>query len=239
MIECVTMSTIFNFNAHIIDQQHQLRYQEVVEGLEWTNIYVSNNREYDRYDTYDSEYLIKRNKDGVILGSIRTSPTTTPYMLKEVFSDTSDIALPTSPKHHELSRMVVNRYILNSEQSKQVRRELLLAAIERGVQRGISAYWGIVVKAVGEKVFKDTGYDVEYLGEPATYPNTGEKIYGVKLPVSQEVYRRVQEATGIHTSILSFGKANEHKHDSPMLSQDHLEQKRPGFKKRLEGMSNG
>jgi N-acyl-L-homoserine lactone synthetase len=68
--------------------------------------------------------------------------------------------------------MAINRDLLTREQSRNVTNELLLAAQERGLQRGIEAYWGIVIEVVADKVFQRAGYDVMFTGSPIVYPNT-------------------------------------------------------------------
>jgi N-acyl-L-homoserine lactone synthetase len=239
VIECVTWATEHRFSGSPISQQFQLRYKSSILNEEWTSVYVNPNEvtssyeECDQYDTRYSEYLIKRNENGDILGTIRTGPTTSPYMMKEHFSGVfgKNYSAPCSPKHHELSRMAINRDLLTREQSKSVTNELLLAAQERGLQRGIEAYWGIVIEVVADKVFRRAGYDVYFTGRPTIYPNTGERIFGVKLPVNEAIYRRCQEITGIDKSILKYGCDNSGRefpvlsHDSPILSDDFFRSK--------------
>ncbi len=234
MIECVTWATENRFMGAPISQQFELRYQSSIIMEEWTSIYVNSNEvtgsfeECDQYDTRFAEYLIKRNEDGEILGTIRTGPTTAPYMLKEHFSNVFDgnYSPPSSPKHHELSRMAVNRDLLNRAQTKIVTNQLLLAAMERGLQRGLDAYWGIVIEVVADKVFRRAGYDVEFTGKPVVYSNTGEHIYGVKLPVNKKIHQKCQNICGIYDPILQFGydyKGGELpvlRHNSPILSDD-------------------
>jgi N-acyl-L-homoserine lactone synthetase len=234
VIECVTWATEQRFSGSPLSQQFQLRYKSSILKEEWASVYVNQNEvsssyeECDQYDTRYSEYLIKRNENGDILGTIRTGPTTSPYMMKEHFSEVfgKNYIAPRCPKHHELSRMAINRDLLTREQSKKVTNELLLAAQERGLQRGIEAYWGIVIEVVADKVFRRAGYDVYFTGRPTIYPNTGERIFGVKLPVNEEIYRRCQEISGIDRPILEFGRDQSGKdcpilfHASPMLSDD-------------------
>lgn len=239
MIECVTWATENRFSGSPISQQFQLRYQSSILMEEWTSVYVNPSEisagyeECDQYDTRYAEYLVKRNENGNILGTIRTGPTTAPYMLKDHFSSVfgNDCFPPCSPRHHELSRMAINRSLLTREQSKNVTNELLLAAQERGLQRGIEAYWGIVIEVVADKVFRRAGYDVKFTGHPVTYPNTGERIYGVRLPVNEMVYRRCQQICGIHKPVLNFGYDENGKeypvlmHNSPLLSDEFFRSK--------------
>ncbi len=239
MIECVTWATEHRFSGAPISQQFQLRYKSSILTEEWTNVYVnpsevsSGYEECDQYDTRYTEYLVKRNESGDILGTIRIGPTTAPYMMKDHFLSVfgENYAPPCSPKHHELSRMAISRDLLTREQSRNVTNELLLAAQERGLQRGIEAYWGIVIEVIADKVFQRAGYDVYFTGNPTIYPNTGERIFGVKLPVNETVYRRCQSISGIDRPILKFGhneSGKEHPvlfHDSPMLSDNFFRSK--------------
>lgn len=239
MIECVTWATEHRFSGSPISQQFNLRYKSSILMEEWTSVYVSQSEasfcyeECDQYDTRYTEYLVKRNEKGDILGTIRTGPTTAPYMMKDHFSSVfgKDHAPPCSPRHHELSRMAINRDLLTREQSRNVTNELLLAAQERGLQRGIEAYWGIVIEVVADKVFRRAGYDVGFTGPPTIYPNTGERIFGVKLPVNEAVYRRCQQISGIYDPVLKFGCDSDGRecpilvHHSPVLSDDFFRSK--------------
>ena len=239
VIECVTWATEKRFSGSPISQQFQLRYKSSILIEEWTSVYVNpcetsfGYEECDQYDTRYTEYLVKRNENGDILGTIRTGPTTAPYMMKDHFSCVfgSGYSPPCSTKHHELSRMAINRDLLTREQSRSVTNELLLAAQERGLQRGIEAYWGIVIEVVADKVFQRAGYDVKFTGSPIVYPNTGEYIYGVKLPVNEMVYHRCQKISGIQKPVLNFGYDMNGRdypiliHDSPLLSDEFFQSK--------------
>jgi N-acyl-L-homoserine lactone synthetase len=239
VIECVTWATEHRFSGSPLSQQFHLRFKSSILMEEWTGVYVnpsevsSGYEECDQYDTRYAEYLIKRDVNGDILGTIRTGPTTAPYMMKDHFSNLfgKDYDPPCSPKHHELSRMTINRDLLTREQSRNVTNQLLLAAQERGLQRGIEAYWGIVIEIVADKVFRRAGYDVVFTGPPTIYPNTGERIFGVKLPVNEAVYCRCQHISGIHRPVLTFGSNEEGKkypvlrHESPLISDEFFQSK--------------
>ena len=61
MIDCVTIATAHCFPGNLIAAQHRLRYQEVIAKEDWSNIYVADEMEFDRYDTIATEYFIARN----------------------------------------------------------------------------------------------------------------------------------------------------------------------------------
>lgn len=213
LIECVTQSTENRFLGNPIGQVHELRYDSSILREKWNGVWVWKNPdtgkygEYDQYDGPFTEYLVLRDQNLQIHGTIRIGPTTVPYMLREHFSGAvcAPDKLPSSQRHFELSRMAVSRHIRSDRNlSSKVSKLLLLAAQERGLARGAEAFWGIVHEKV-IPVFTRAGYDVETTGDPVIYPNTGEHIYGVKLPVSQEIYSRCQEISDVGEPVLYYG----------------------------------
>ena len=66
MIDCVTIATAHRFPGNLIAAQHRLRYQEVIAKEDWSNIYVADEMEFDRYDNVATEYFIARNPDGEV-----------------------------------------------------------------------------------------------------------------------------------------------------------------------------
>ena len=68
MIDCVTIATSHRFPGNLIAAQHRLRYQEVIAKEDWSNIYVADEMEFDRYDNVATEYFIARNSEGEVLG---------------------------------------------------------------------------------------------------------------------------------------------------------------------------
>ena len=66
MIDCVTIATSHCFPGNLIAAQHRLRYQEVIAKEDWSNIYVADEMEFDRYDNVATEYFIARNSDGEV-----------------------------------------------------------------------------------------------------------------------------------------------------------------------------
>src|SRR5271154_5368703 len=115
MIECVTIATSHRFPGNLIAAQHRLRYREVIAKEDWSNIYVADEMEFDRYDNVATEYFIARNDVGAVLGVCRSYPTTIPYILADVFPFLASPDLPCSHKVHEASRPVLDRSLLTKE----------------------------------------------------------------------------------------------------------------------------
>ena len=66
MIDCVNIATAHCFPGNLIAAQHRLRYQEVIAKEDWSNIYVADEMEFDRYDNVATEYFIARNSEGKV-----------------------------------------------------------------------------------------------------------------------------------------------------------------------------
>ena len=164
MIDCVNIATAHRFPGNLIAAQHRLRYQEVIAKEDWSNIYVADEMEFDRYDNVATEYFIARNAEGDVLGVCRSYPTTIPYMLSDVFPFLSSRDLPSSHKVHEASRLVLDRSLLTKEARRPVVDELIVAYMERGMQRNIEAYVGFMLPRIWASTFVRAGWDMEWLG---------------------------------------------------------------------------
>jgi N-acyl-L-homoserine lactone synthetase len=164
MIDCVTIATSHCFPGNLVAAQHRLRYQEVIAKEDWSNIYVADEMEFDRYDNVATEYFVARNSEGDVLGVCRSYPTTIPYMLADVFPFLSSRDLPSSHKVHEASRLVLDRSLLTKEARRPIVNELIVAYMERGLQRNIDAYVGFMLPRIWASTFLRAGWDVEWLG---------------------------------------------------------------------------
>jgi N-acyl-L-homoserine lactone synthetase len=164
MIDCVNIATAHCFPGNLIAAQHRLRYQEVIAKEDWSNIYVADEMEFDRYDNVATEYFISRDSGGKVLGVARSYPTTIPYMLSDVFPFLSSEALPSRPDVYEASRLVLDRSLLTKEARRPVVDELIVAYMERGLQRNIDAYVGFMLPRIWASTFLRVGWDVEWLG---------------------------------------------------------------------------
>jgi N-acyl-L-homoserine lactone synthetase len=65
------MATAHCFAGNLIAAQHRLRYQEVIAKEDWSNIYVADEMEFDRYDNVATEYFIARDSEGDVVDICR------------------------------------------------------------------------------------------------------------------------------------------------------------------------
>ncbi len=205
MIDCVTIASSHRFPGNLIAAQHRLRYQEVITKEDWSNIYVADEMEFDRYDNVATEYFIARNSDGDVLGVARSYPTTIPYMLSDIFPFLASRELPSSHKVHEASRLVLDRSLLSKDARRPIVNELIVAYLERGLQRNIDAYVGFMLPRIWDSTFLRAGWDVEWLGPEIALPGTTDIVRAAWMPVSQRMNDKVREATGIRKPVLNCG----------------------------------
>lgn len=205
MIDCVSIATSHNFPDNLLAAQHKLRYQEVIQKENWANVYIVDGMEFDRYDNLATEYYIARSEHGQVVGVTRSYPTTIPYMLSDVFTYLFSQKLPSSPKILEASRLVLDRTLLTKEQRKPVIDQLILAYMERGLQRGIDSYVGFMLPKIWAGTFLRAGWDIEWLGPECSLPGTSDIVRAGLLPVNKISEEKVRNITNLHNSVLNFG----------------------------------
>jgi acyl-homoserine lactone synthase len=221
MIDCLNIATAHRFPGNLIAAQHRLRYQEVIAKEDWSNIYVADEMEFDRYDNVATEYFVARNSEGDVVGVCRSYPTTIPYMLSDVFSFLSSEDLPSSHKIHEASRLVLDRSVLSKEARRPVVNELIVAYMERGIQRNIDAYVGFMLPRIWQSTFLRAGWDVEWLGPEVALAGTADIVRAALMPVSKRMDEKIREATGIRKPVLNVGSESG-SFVPPLVSYSHL-----------------
>lgn len=207
-IDCVSISTVHNFPVNLVAEQHRLRYREVITKERWSDVYVMNGMEFDRYDNLATEYFVVRNEQGNVIGTMRSHPTTIPSMLSESFNFLVTRILPAGSKIMDLSRMVLDRTALPKEQRKPVIYALVLASLERGLQRGIEGYVGFMLPKIWASTFQSAGWEPEWLGDEKAL-KSGDVVRAGYLPVNEAIGKGIRSVTGIADPILNFGKGRE------------------------------
>jgi N-acyl-L-homoserine lactone synthetase len=235
MIDCVNIATAHRFPGNLIVAQHRLRYREVIAKEDWSNIYVADEMEFDRYDNVATEYFIARGSEGEVLGVARSYPTTIPYMLSDIFPFLASRELPSSHRVHEASRLVLDRSLLTKDARRPIINELIVAYMERGLQRNIDAYVGFMLPRIWDSTFLRAGWDVEWLGPEIALcgslrspcacplssqvlgqpglaqpgPGTADIVRAALMPVNERMNDRVRDATGIREPVLNCGSESE------------------------------
>jgi len=208
MIDCVSIATSHHFTGDPLREQHRLRYAEVVVKEGWRDVDVIDDMEFDRFDTHATEYFVSRDQTEKVLGVIRSNPTILPYMLEERFRYLVRGSLPKDPHIFEASRIVVDRTTLETpEQRKPVVNELLVALMERGLQRKLTAYIGFMIPGIWDSTFRRIGWEPEWLGPETPLPDTDYIVRAGRLDVDVSIYEQLKKSTGLSSrTILNFGR---------------------------------
>ena len=205
MIDCVSIATNCNFSYSPIIRQHRLRYREVVQKEQWSHIYTLDGMEFDRFDNLATEYFIAKDAKNRVVGVTRTYPTTIPYMLSESFPFLSPKQFPSSVKIMESSRLVLDRDLLGKQERQPVINQLVVACMERGMQRKIDAYIGFMLPKIWASTFLRCGWDIEWLGPEIALPVTNEVVRAALMPVNDRTNQKLRDTTGLHEPVLNFG----------------------------------
>lgn len=203
MIYCITCETAHIF-GNALAAQYKLRYRAFVQRQQYAvNSYKE--MEYDQFDNPSVTYLVWKGNDGVVRGGSRLIPTNQPYMLKKLWPEmVQKIALPHSDSIWEGSRFCVDRDI-DPILRKQIIRELVCAYLEYALDHNISSIIGVMPPLIWQKVFVDSGWEVEFIGEAKKFEVGGKVIAGM-LKVSQETLNKVRKVVNIPHRVIIYGE---------------------------------
>ena len=205
MIDCISIKNARNFAQDLLVEQHKLRYREVVSKEKWGDIYIVDGMEFDQYDNLATEYYIARDNENNVVGVARSYPTTIPYMLSDIFTYLLSSDFPSSPRIFEASRLVLDRSKCPKEERRPIIDKLVLAYMERGLQRNIDAYIGFMLPKIWDSTFQRVGWEIKWAGPEFALPKTNETVRAAMMPVSEEMLQRIRDVTGIQRSVLNFG----------------------------------
>lgn len=143
------------------------RYKVFVEKLGWP-LDCPNQLELDEFDRDDTFYLTAKDEAGAIVGTARLLPTTSPYLLSEIFPYLLGGAQPPSQKHvWELSRFAAVTLKKDNDAlstySSSHSMSLLLEAIEYAKSLGARQLLTVSPSAVARLLLKKK-FSVRRLG---------------------------------------------------------------------------
>jgi N-acyl-L-homoserine lactone synthetase len=213
VIECVSIPTLQAFAGNPIADQHRLRQRVVIDKLKWQHVYsLDGEMEFDRYDNLSTEYLVYRTLEGTALGVIRSNPTIFPCMLTEEFEYLVAGDLECGPAIHEASRIVVDATLTKAQRTPIVD-ELLVALLERGLQRNLRAYVGFMLDKIWASTFRRVGWEPAFLGPLTPLRDGTGDVQAARLAVDDALRVRLAETTGIVGTVLNFGTLQAHSID--------------------------
>lgn len=189
-------------NAHefgdVLPQLYRLRYRQFRERQSY-EVPVYKDMEYDQYDTLATVNLVWLDEQGTLRGCSRLNPTDRPYMLRDLWPHMSDQPLPCSPNVWEGTRICIDKD-MPGEMRERIKWEIVLGYLEFGLANGIDRYIGVMLNFIWRRVFIQSGWGAEYLGEDRLID--GIKTRAGQVFVSPEALQRVRATTGIATPVL-------------------------------------
>lgn len=157
-------------SATLMTAMASYRYKVFIETLGW-ELETQNGEEYDQFDHDDTIYVIAQDEDGEVNGCARLLPTSSPYLLGDVFPQLMNgQPVPCSPDVWELSRFAAVDFksatsSALSQFSMGFSIQLLKRAIATARQHGAKRL--ITVSPIGiERLLKRGGIHCHRAGPP-------------------------------------------------------------------------
>lgn len=199
------MLSVVNFenaymHGNVINSLFRLRYEQFY-ARQGYDVFVKENKEFDRYDTFATNYIVFKNEQGEVVGTSRKAPTSLPYMIEEIWPDMIAGELPKSEAVWESSRFCVDKNLPPQERQKIIA-YLVAAGQKFGLESGIEYFVGVMHPAIWRAVFIKHGWDVEPLGDVKVLGD-GSKVVAAKMPVSQKIMMSIEKATNIVLPVMT------------------------------------
>ncbi len=183
---CVSWENAHRYGEAWISH-HRLRYRMFIERQSW-EISSYNGLEYDQFDTPAAKYLLWVDDFGCTRGSVRLIPTTTHYMIPELWPDLLNDGPVCSDAVWEASRFGCDHSVSPLLRRKIVG-ELIQACQEFALARDITGYLGVMPISIFSKVMIPAGCVVKMLGASR---KLGRHVTGAAfIEVSRYVLKRV------------------------------------------------
>lgn len=205
MITCVTYENLGK-TAGIFNSQFQLRYRCFIERQNY-DVKVYGKKEYDQYDTPATVYLVSHDKEGDALGVSRLIPVKQACMINDLWPEMlHDKSILCSDHLWEATRFCIDKN-LDVSVRKRIAQELVLSYLEFGLQAGAKAIIGVMPKLILRTVFGACG--VAYIPLGKAHIIDGVAIQAAGMDINYGQLRKVQQTTGIHSSVFIDGSCED------------------------------
>jgi acyl homoserine lactone synthase len=202
MIDAMTFET-----AHLLGDalpsMYRLRHRVFVERQ---NYDVPNYRgmEWDQFDTPAAVYLLWRDENRRVRGTMRLIPTTFPYMIKELWPDLVDNGeFPSRQDVWEITRFGVDRD-LEPQTRRRACAELVCGLFEYGLAAGVDEYLCLTALPILKNAIGKAGCTVDLLGAPQKLG--GLPVVAGKFAVTRTALAKVRRHHGVGEPILKIAE---------------------------------
>ncbi len=182
-----------------MEDAYRLRHQVFVEEKGWHNLRKPDGREIDQFDTEIALHMLLY-EEGKLIGYQRMLPTTSPYLLSEVYPELSEDDIPKDKNIWEWTRFTVcKEYRKGGRKLSPAGNTLLSAIVEWGLANEIHSIviemnplWLLRLVQLHFRV-RPLGFAKEFDGEDAI---------AVVASFDERTLRRLQEMRGNSRLIL-------------------------------------
>ena len=192
-----------NKTPNILKEMHKRRKEVFINELKWP-LKDYDGMEIDEFDTPESEYVVKLDREYGVIGGYRILQTSEPYLISEVFS--SDIIdqnnLPKSKTICEITRFFHCSSSGKKESLSQKRKNLLemfISVLEFGVANNVNQFL-IDTDTRIEALLKKCGWPLQRLSMERKF---GEFQYVIGfLDCNPDLLATVRKNANIHYPVL-------------------------------------
>lgn len=158
----ITCSTAKNLEQSDIERLYAYRYAVFVQRLGW-ELPAHDGLEIDQFDKPDTIHVVARTDNGDVCGCARLLPTSSPYLLSEVFPELMNgKALPKSDDVWELSRFSATD-LTGSVSQTWLCRDIMAATIDCAMKAGAKRLIAVTSKGV-ERILTRLGINWQPVG---------------------------------------------------------------------------
>jgi acyl homoserine lactone synthase len=205
MITCITYDNLHRTGAAFAD--HFALRQRCFVDRQGYDVRTWRGREFDRYDTPASIYLVYDAGGGRVLGASRLTPVSQGCMVRDLWPQMlADPAALDGDDVWEGTRFCVDKS-LAPWLRRRIASELVLAYFEVGLAAGVRRIVGVMQSMILRRVFADAGVACAPLGP--VLPVDGQRLQAAAMEISRSHLMAVRDALGVTRSVVRNPAAAE------------------------------
>jgi len=207
MIEAINYETA-HLAGDAFPAMFRLRYRVFIERENY-DVPRDKGMEWDQYDNPRAYYLVNRNGGEEISAVARMIPTTTSYMIKDLWPDlVSPRDLRNNADEWELTRVAINHH-LDPVTRRHIAQKLVCSFFEFGTHFHIKSFLLVTPMKIIRDHFIKPGHTIDILGGPAYLGKV--PVHAARLHVDCDSLDRARKIYGSHSPILHVHKIEQKK----------------------------